>query len=196
MRDGLIARRALAVNGIPIETEHLVLRDLRIDDTAAVHAYASDPAGVEFLAQGPNTPDESARFVENAIRSSAERPRTNFELAITLRDGGTLVGVCGIHVEPPEHLTAEIGYRLNREYWGCGYASEAARAIVGFGFEQLGLHRIYATCDPENAASVRVLEKCGMRREGHFVEEIRNQRAGTWRDSLYYAILEREWQHR
>jgi [ribosomal protein S5]-alanine N-acetyltransferase len=180
------------MNGAPIETERLVLREYVADDIDAVHAYASDPAVVEFMLWGPNTPDETAQFVERAIQCSTERPRTTFGLALTLRDGGTLLGGCGLHIREPAHSAAEIGYCLARPAWGRGYATEAAGALLEFGFVQLGLHRIYAMCDTRNVASSRVLAKCGMRREGHFVEDVRHR--GAWRDSLYYAILEREWQ--
>jgi ribosomal-protein-alanine N-acetyltransferase len=85
----------------------------------------------------------------------------------------------------------EILYLLNRQYWGHGYATEAVRAVLGFGFRELGLHRVYATCRPANVASSRVMEKVGMQREGH----LRRHRwmKGAWHDSLLYAILEDEW---
>jgi len=69
--------------------------------------------------------------------------------------------------------------------------TEAAQIIVGFGFEELSLHRIYATCDPANVRSAKVMEKLGMRWEGHFREH--QFVKGTWRDSLLYAVLEHEW---
>ena len=84
------------------------------------------------------------------------------------------------------------GYCLNRDYWGHGYATEAAQAVISFGFEQLGLHRIFAICDPCNVASWRVLARAGMRREGHLLED--RWQKGQWRDSYLYAILEREWE--
>lgn len=88
------------------------------------------------------------------------------------------------------HREGEIAYALAKKFWNRGYMTEAANAIVAFGFEKLGLHRIYATCDPANTASVRVMEKISMKREGH----LRAHRfaKGNWRDSLLYAVLNNE----
>jgi ribosomal-protein-alanine N-acetyltransferase len=82
---------------------------------------------------------------------------------------------------------------VERARWGHGYAPEAARALLDFGFAALGVHRVWADCDPANAAPIRVLEKLGMRREGHLVENAWIK--GAWADSLLYAILDHEWRH-
>jgi RimJ/RimL family protein N-acetyltransferase len=117
-------------------------------------------------------------------------PRQDFELAITLRAGGELIGGCSFHISDPHNREGWLGYILAREHWGHGYATEAARALLRLGFEQFSMHRIWATCDPRNTASAHVLEKIGMRREGH-LRENKLQR-GSWRDSYLYAILEEE----
>ena len=83
------------------------------------------------------------------------------------------------------------GTRLHPAQWGRGYTTEAARAMIDFGFRELGLHRIWADCDPRNVASWRVLEKLGLRREAHLRQNARIK--GEWVDSLLYAILDREW---
>jgi ribosomal-protein-alanine N-acetyltransferase len=80
---------------------------------------------------------------------------------------------------------------LNRKFWRQGYATEVAQALLKFGFNQLKLHRIFATCDPENIASAHVMEKIGMQQEGHIREH--KLAKGKWRDSLLYAILDHEW---
>jgi len=86
---------------------------------------------------------------------------------------------------------AEIGWALNRVYRGMGYATEAARRMITFGFDDLGLHRISAECDPGNTASVRLMERLGMRREGHLREIIVVK--GVWCDRYVYAVLAHEW---
>jgi RimJ/RimL family protein N-acetyltransferase len=86
---------------------------------------------------------------------------------------------------------ASIGYEIAPRYWGKGYATEAARAMVAFGFGELRLHRIWARCVADNVASYRVLEKVGMRREGCLREE--EWIKGRWRDTLVYGILDHEW---
>lgn len=91
----------------------------------------------------------------------------------------------------PDNREGWLGFCLNRHFWGKGYGTETANALLRFGFQQLDLHRIYATCDPSNNASAHVLEKIGMQREGHLREH--KWAKGRWRDSLLYAILESEW---
>jgi len=110
----------------------------------------------------------------------AEPPQYDF--AVVLRSTDALIGLCRLIMRPDELRQAEILYLLNRHYWGHGYVTEAVRAVLGFGFQELGLHRVYATCRPANVASSRVLEKVGMRQEGH----LRRHRwmKGAWHDSL------------
>ena len=105
---------------------------------------------------------------------------------------GRVIGGCGLDITHLEWREGEIGYHLHPAYWGQGYATEAARALVGFGFEHLKLHRIVADCLAENPASARVMQKAGMQQEAHFRQ---NQwMAGRWQDTLAYAILASEWQ--
>ncbi len=179
----------MAIN-LPLQTDHLLLRDFVEKDIPAVHCYASDPEVVRYMAWGPNTERDTRDAVKRWLAEQASEPRLSFSLAIVLRAEEHLIGSCSIRVSDQESRAGHIGYCLNRDYWGRGYASEAARALVAFGFGQLGLHRIFATCDTRNLASARVLEKAGMRREGHLREHKRIR--GEWRDSYLYAILEHE----
>ena len=174
-----------------IQTKRLVLRDFNEDDWEAVHEYASDPEVVRYMEWGPNTEEETRNFIKRAISHQNEKPRRNFTLAIVLKSEGKLIGGCGIVVSDPENRQGYIGYCLNRNFWGRGYATEVAEALVKFGFERLNLHRIFATCDPKNLASARVLEKVGMKLEGHLREH--KLAKGKWKDSLLYAILDYEW---
>ncbi len=154
----------------PIETERLLLRDIAEIDRNAIHEYASNPEVARFMDWGPNTKHETEEFIKRSISSQNEKPRRNFTLAIVLRDTGKLIGSCGIHVSNPENREGWLGYCLNQNFWKKGYATETARALIKFGFEKLHLHRLFATCDPENSASAHVLEKAGMEREGHLRE--------------------------
>ncbi len=181
-------------SGLALRTRRLLLRDFKEDDWEAVHVYASDPEVVKFMPWGPNTEDQTKEFIKKAIKFQEERPRQHFELAAVLKDDGALVGGCGLNVLSATDRTGYIGYCYNRLYWSAGLATEAAEALVLHGFEQLGLHRIWATCDPQNLASARVLEKVGMTREAQLRENVWVR--GKWRDSLVYAILDREWSER
>ena len=102
-----------------------------------------------------------------------------------------MIGDCGIRVNDPDLGEANIGYEFHPDQWGNGYATEAATAIVRFGFAELGLHRIWAECVADNTGSAHVLEKLGMRREANFHEHQRYR--GRWWDTLIYAILDHEW---
>jgi RimJ/RimL family protein N-acetyltransferase len=178
-------------HGVPLETPSLVLRELATDDGPAVHEYASDAEVVRYLDWGPSTVDETAQFLAVARTAREALPRTVYHLAIVLRATGNLVGGCRIEIRSAANGVGDLGYVLARPHWGRGYATEATRALVGFGFEQLALHRIWATCDVRNAASARVLEKIGMEREGLLRHSVR--RKGEWQDSYLYAILEPDW---
>jgi ribosomal-protein-alanine N-acetyltransferase len=170
-----------------LRTDRLVLRELEEADWRAVHSYASDSEVVRYMDWGPNAEDDTKKFIQRATEGRREQPRRNYELAIVLKQDGTLIGGCSIHVSHPNNREGWIGCCLSRNFWRQGYATETAKALLRFGFDQLNLHRIFALCDPENLASAHVLEKVGMRQEGCFRE--RKFRKGKWHDELLYAII-------
>ncbi len=176
---------------VEIRTKRLLLRELQYSDLEAVHKYSSDPEVVRHMDWGPNSDNDDKQFVERTIARQKERPRRNFTLAITMKDTKSLIGSCGIHKSNITDREGWIGYCLSRQYWGRGFGTETARALLHFGFENLNLHRIFATCAPANTASAHVLEKAGMRLEGHFRQHRWTKR--KWRDSLVYAIIDKEW---
>ncbi|HEU4792335.1 MAG TPA: GNAT family protein, partial [Nitrolancea sp.] len=143
---------------------------------------------------------DSREFIGTFIAWCQEQPRTKFQFAIVLLAEERLIGTCGIrlartvgpHNDRFSAREADIGYELDSRFWGHGYATEAVRALLAFGFEQLGLHRIWAHCLAENVASIRLLERIGMRREGHLRENEWQQ--GHWHDTLIYAMLAQEWE--
>ena len=175
-----------------IQTARLTLREFVEGDWPAVLAYQSDPRYLRLYAWTGRTEPEVRAFVAGFVASQAVVPRLKYQLAITLRDGGKLVGNCGVRLAEPRGRIGDLGYEISPEHWGLGYATEAAQAMLGFGFGELGLHRVWGECVPENAASRRVMEKLGMRREGR----LRHTRwyKGHWWDMLVYGILEGEWQ--
>jgi RimJ/RimL family protein N-acetyltransferase len=120
-----------------------------------------------------------------------QKPRIKFQFAVTLKPTGQLIGNCGVRRNTPETHEGDIGYELDPRFWGKGYATEAGRAVLDFGFSQLRLHRISAWCIAENSGSARVLEKLGMRQEGRLREH--DYFKDRWWDILVYAILYDEW---
>ncbi len=174
-----------------IETARLSLREFVADDWRAVLAYEADTRYMRFYDMTERTEADVRAFVQMFLDYQAENPRRGFQLAVTLKASGALIGNCGIRVNNPEWREANIGYEIAPDLWGRGYATEAARAILKFGFTQLGMHRICAWCVADNTASARVLEKLGMRLEAR--EREKELIRGQWHDALTYAILEREY---
>jgi len=173
-----------------ILTERLVLREYLPADLEAVHEYLGDPEVVRYLPWEPYTLEKSKSFIEKAMQRSKVEPRQRYELAVGLREDGRLIGGCKLR--KVSELEAYIEYIYDKRYWGKGYATETALAIVGLGFKELGVHRVCATCGPKNIASQRVLKKIGMTLEGRFRENIIQR--GKYRDSLLWAVLEQEWE--
>jgi len=172
-----------------LRSERLLLRDFRDDDYDAVHAYATDLDVVRYMTWGPNSEAETRDFLKRAQSNTELDPRVEFELAVIREDKEELIGGIGLHVEGSK---AMLGYCYSRSAWGQGYATEAGRVLMDFGFRSLGLHRIWACCDPENAGSIRVLQKLGMKQEGHLKHDC--QIRGEWRDNLLFGILEDDWE--
>lgn len=174
-------------------TQRLRLRDYEPSDIDAVHLFVSDPEVVEHLPFGPNQRSDTEAFLERTRASARAVPRRSYEVALTDRTTGELIGGIRLGVQSDVHRDASLGYILRRDLWGRGLVTEAARALVGFGFARLEFHRVWATCAVDNVGSRRVLEKLGMTREAHLRQHLWVR--GRWRDSYLYAILEQEWPH-
>ncbi len=177
-----------------LTTDRLILREFNENDWQPILAYQSDPRFLRYYQWDTRTESDVRAFVRGFITWQQMQPRAKYQLAITLRAGGALIGNCGIRKKESADPIAEIGYEIAPLHWGAGYATEAARALVAFGFEQLRLHRIWAWCIAENAASARVLEKVGMRQEGRQRE--REWMKGRWWDVLIYGMLDSDWPSR
>lgn len=172
-----------------LETKRLILRPWEESDFEAVHSYASVLENVRFMPFGPNSEDETKAFIARSIEKNHTDPQTNYVYAISLKKSGVVIGGC--EISKSNEFEASLGWIIHRDYWKQGFGSELAGTLIKFGFEELKLHRIYATCDAENYGSYRVMERNKMRREAHFIKK--NFRRGEWRDELVYAILDVEW---
>jgi RimJ/RimL family protein N-acetyltransferase len=177
-----------------LTTQGLILREFNNHDWPAVLAYQSDPLYLRYTDWTERTPEEVQSFVQGFLDQQPQRPRTKFQLAVELKFSGEFIGNCGIRMASAGGHEADIGYELSPKQWGRGYATEAARAILRFGFTELKLHRIWSWCIAENVGSVRVLEKIGMQPEGRLRDK--EYFKGRWWDTLLFAILEDEWQAR
>jgi ribosomal-protein-alanine N-acetyltransferase len=174
-----------------LDSERLLLREFSLSDWPAVNAYTSDPEVVKYMPFGPTTEEQTREHLPQCLAYAVEQPRRIYELAVVLRAENHLIGTATIALHPHERRNASFSYLLHRRYWGKGYATEAMRSLFSFGFRDLQLHRLEDTCDTRNLASARVMEKLGMRREGHLRETI--WKDGHWYDEYSYAILANEW---
>jgi len=174
-----------------LESKRLFLREFTPDDWPALNAYTSDPDVVKYMPFGPTTETQTREHLSQCLAYAAEQPRRIYELAVVLRAKNHLIGTVTLALHPQERRHAAFSYLLHHQYWGQGYTTEAMRTLISFGFSVLQLHRIEDTCDTRNQASARVMEKLGMRREGHLRETI--WKDGHWYDEYIYAILANEW---
>lgn len=176
------------MGGLCLPGARLALREFTVSDEAALHAIVSDPEVTAYTLWGPNEPTDTRAFLAAAV-AQADTPeaRSGYHLAATEKDSGELVGSVTLDIESTAHARGLVGFVFAPHCWGRGYASEAMRLMLDFGFGALGLHRVAAHCHPEHAACARVLEKAGMRREG-LLRDYKIVR-GEWRDSLLYACL-------
>lgn len=171
-----------------IATERLVLREMVESDWPALHAIVSLPEVVRYQTEDAFDEEATRATISLAIDGAAAEPRLLFDLAVTL--DGAMIGRVGMR-RGEDVRTASLWFEIAPLQHGRGYGAEAARAFLGYAFETVGLHRVSADCDPRNAASARVMEKIGMRREAHLVQNMFIK--GEWCDSLVFAMLASEW---
>jgi RimJ/RimL family protein N-acetyltransferase len=168
----------------------ITLRTLQGDDLDAVHALISNMEVVRYMLLPVCSREESKKFLSGSINETASDPWRSIVRAIVSGPDGELVGLCGL-INLRGNSDGEIWYLINPQSWGKGIATKAVKQLLQVGFSEMSLHRIWATCLPENPASARVLEKAGMRKEGFLVKNLRIH--GEWRSSFLYAILAEEW---
>ncbi|MEO8067847.1 MAG: GNAT family N-acetyltransferase [Flavobacteriales bacterium] len=177
----------LDLSALPVlPTERLVLRALRAEDAAAMFAMRSDPIVMELVRRPLATTIDDAHALIAKIQG-IQAANEGAQWAITLRGNDTFIGLIGLWRIIKEHHRAELGYTLARAHWGKGIMSEAIQPVLDHGFKVFGCHSVEAITDPRNAASIRVLEKNGFVREGHFKENVFWN--GVFTDSLVYSRL-------
>jgi RimJ/RimL family protein N-acetyltransferase len=176
----------------PLRTERLLLRPFAPGDLDALYEIQADETVARWLYNEARTFEETRELLERKIAGSAVHTEGDWlSAAVTLRESDELAGDLSLLWASETHRQGEIGFVIHPLHQGLGYAAEAARPILAFAFEDLGLHRVVGRLEPRNAASARVLEKLGMRREAHLVEN--EWVKGEWQSELVYALLAREW---
>jgi ribosomal-protein-alanine N-acetyltransferase len=185
-------RSAANASSLPLQlsTERLLLRALSMDDLDDFYAYACDPEVARTTSWEPHRSREESRlFIAHTLSLYEGGERTLW--AIEEISSGRMIGTVGLHELHSMHARATLAYALARPCWSRGLTTEAARAVLDFGFHALHLNRIEAFSLPLNVASRRVMEKLGMTHEGTLRERMWIK--GAFRDLAYYAILKSEW---
>jgi aminoglycoside 6'-N-acetyltransferase len=172
-----------------LETPRLILRHFRPSDLATLLAYRNDPEVARYQSWSGMTEANAAAFVAEQAKQPVAVAAAWLQIAIERKEAGEHIGDLALKTDGQGQ--AEIGYSLSRSFQGQGYASEAVRALHDYLFAELALHRVVAVADVRNVRSTRLLERVGMRCEGHFIESFWFK--GEWTDEYLYAILAREW---
>jgi RimJ/RimL family protein N-acetyltransferase len=178
----------------PLETERLVLRPFEAGDLDALRDIHGDAANALYLQRAADAGAGRGAAPAEDRRAAIRAEGDWLSAAAVLRDTGEVVWDVVLHWASEAHGQGEIGFIAHPAHHGRGYTTEAAQPLLAFAFETLGLHRVVGRLEPRNAASARVLDKLGMRREAHFVEN--EWVKGEWQSELVYAMLAREWTSR
>jgi aminoglycoside 6'-N-acetyltransferase len=180
---------------ILLQTHRLVLRPFQATDLDCFAAYRSDPEIARYQSWlTPYTQEQAAAFLEQMEHTVAGKPGNWYQIAVERRSQPGLIGDCAFQVLAEEPRCARIGFTFAHAHQRQGYATEAVGRLLEYLFTDLSLHRVTATCDAENVASARLLERIGMRREAHFIENTWFK--GSWSSEYAYALLCREWRQR
>lgn len=175
-----------------LTTPRLHLRTFRLNDLEPLVHYRSDPEVARY--QGWSLPyplEKGKALIEEMMNKPLDVRGEWQQLAIEQVESGVLIGDCAFAVRDSRGQQAEIGYTLAQAYQGQGYATEAVTALLHYLFDERKLHRVYASCDVQNVNSYSLLERLGMRREAHFVENYWDN--DQWTSEYLYAMLKREW---
>ena len=178
-----------------IETPRLIIRDVREDDIPILCKYFTEPESQSNILSFQANEAYNKNELEKAMAWAKQSPRPYYKLAVELKSDGTLIGNCNLSDAVPEGFAANIGWHYGHRFSGNGYATEAARALLDFGFEFIGANEIYADCFADNRASIRILEKIGMNSSLDFnlFNIIRGWSYGESKAAVRYTISKYRW---
>jgi RimJ/RimL family protein N-acetyltransferase len=172
-----------------IESQRVILKEISWDDLDNIHLLHSFPEVDEFNTLGlPKNIEETRELIRPAIEGKTSEKKSSYTWRIVLKDSEEFIGLAGMFLSLDKFKLGEIYYKLLPSFWGNGYATETAKALIKAGFDDFNLHKVEAGVVTENFKSIKVLEKCGMIREGlrRKILPIR----GKWVDNFHYAIVE------
>ncbi len=166
----------------------VTLREFRRDDVDQALALVADDRVTRWLSFDSRTHQQAESMIEGVIERAQQQLRAEYYLA-AVRDDDSIIGFARLGLNGVQ--AAKLGYAIGADFWGHGYALEAARLAVDFGFRELRLHRISAAIGPDNSRSIAVARRLGMQYEGRIRDHVFTN--GAWRDSELYSILTDEW---
>ncbi|TCO46097.1 RimJ/RimL family protein N-acetyltransferase [Kribbella antiqua] len=173
----------------PLSGELTTLREFRTSDLEDYLAIVGDDRVTAWLSFDSRDRAEAEKALTAIVERSMQEDRPDYLLAVTRRDGDSVVGFA--RLGPTGVKAAHLGYAINADHWGRGYATDASRVMLRLAFGTLGLHRVSAAIGPENKPSITVVKHLGFSYEGHIRHHVFTN--GDWRDSLLYSILEHEY---
>lgn len=178
-----------------IETPRLVTRDVREDDVPILCRYFAEPESRGNILSSQADEAYQKNVFANAMAWAKISPRPFYTLAVELKADGTLIGNCNISNAEAESVETNIGWHYGHRFRGRGYATEAARALLDFGFEFVEVGEIYADCFVGNGASIRIFEKIGMSPSWNFdlINLFRGWSYGESNPTLRYTISRQQW---
>ncbi|KAA6316506.1 putative ribosomal N-acetyltransferase YdaF [termite gut metagenome] len=176
-----------------IKTDRLIMRIAKSDDAEAIFSYRSDFIENKYQGWLPDSVDEVRDYINN-MPQTIDVADTCFQFTIISTNENRLIGDMGISFTGHDKMQAEIGCTLHKDFQGKGYATEALKAMVNYLFVTLKKHRVIASIDPRNTASIRLIERLGFRKEAHFKESYSLR--GEWVDDIIYAMLRKEWSNK
>ncbi len=173
-----------------ILTDRLCLRCLQPEDNERMFAYRSNPEVLQYQSWEPQSQEEIRSFINSNLGREFNTPGW-YQIAIARRGDVGLIGDCGIHFLEIDIRVAEIGITIAPEFQSMGYATEALTALLDLLFTRLNKHRVFASVDPRNHPSMALMQRIGMRKEGHFVQSLWFK--DSWADDVVFALLDSEW---
>ncbi|PLS29295.1 GNAT family N-acetyltransferase [Bifidobacterium parmae] len=176
-----------------LETQRLVMRPFTLDDEDIISELYGDSDIMMFMPCGRLTDEEIRAHTRQVVSDWDARPQMNYEMAVIAKADSRKIGRARIHMDYGND-TAMLGWLLVRSEWGKGYATEITRSLLGYCFDVMRVHRVCALCHPDNIGSWKVMEKCGLRREAHYVRKVKylSDDGTHWEDELEYAMLDEE----
>lgn len=178
-----------------LETQRLILRRIIMDDLNEFHILCADDKAMRYMPETYCTDkNRSHDRLERMVKNDSELNSGGF--AIANKDTNKFMGLIGLAIEDGDKTKhgnhrRSLGFFMQPQYWGKGYMTEAAKAVLEFGFQQLDAHKISAGCLSENVASEKIMVSIGMKKEAHFVEHVFHE--NQWKDQVRYGLLKSDW---